>query len=147
MVPYSADEMYALVIDIPKYPQFLPWCNKAHIHDVSTVDDQSVTATVGINFKGLKKSFTTRNQNVAGELVEMRLVDGIFKHLHGVWEFKPLSIDNERAACHVALSMEFDFAGSLINRVVAPVFTRIADTMLDAFIQRAESVYGKRQLA
>ncbi|MGU9956142.1 MAG: SRPBCC family protein, partial [Arenicellales bacterium WSBS_2016_MAG_OTU3] len=68
-------------------------------------------------------------------------------HLHGVWEFKPLSIDNERAACHVALSMEFDFAGSLINRVVAPVFTRIADTMLDAFIQRAESVYGKRQLA
>lgn len=137
IVPYSAQEMYVLVADIPAYPEFLPWCSHASI---DSEQDDSVVATVGIAFKGLRKSFTTRNRQLTNERIELSLVDGPFSELDGVWQFKPLGEEGSE----ISLSLDFGFSSRLVATVVGPVFGHIANTMVDAFLQRAESVYGQR---
>lgn len=137
LVPYSAAQMYALVADIASYPRFLPWCSGT---DVRTQADDSVVARVDIDFRGLRTHFTTHNRQQAPQRIDMRLVDGPFRHLGGEWQFKPLGED----ACKVHLELQFQFAAGLMGRLLAPVFEGIATSMVDAFSRRAESVYGPR---
>lgn len=142
IVAYSAGEMYDLVADIPKYPEFLPWCDNARI---DTAVGDVVTATVGINFKGIRKSFTTRNQQQPSESITLSLVDGPFSRLDGEWRFKALKQSaDDPPGSEIALSLEFDFSSRLLAGLVGPVFGHIANTMVDAFHERAVAVYGKR---
>jgi len=127
--------MYALVIDIASYPDFLPWCGKAEILDS---DEQQTTARLGIAFKGVKQSFTTKNRNTACSKVDVELVDGPFSHLRGVWQFVPLS----DSACKIILDLEFAFSSRWLEKLVGPVFGMIGNTMVDSFSQRARELYG-----
>ena len=134
LIWYSAEEMFALVTDVPNYPVFLPWCDQA---SVLAEDEAGMTARVGIAFGGIKQSFTTRNTHVAGRQVQLSLVDGPFKHLHGEWNFVPLG---EERACRIELKLSYSF-DSMFGALVGPVFDRIAATLVDAFVKRAETVY------
>lgn len=127
--------MYALVVDIASYPEFLPWCGKAEILDS---DEQETTARLGISFKGVKQSFTTKNRNIACSKVDMELVDGPFSHLGGVWQFIPLS----DSASKIVLDLEFAFSSRWLEKLVGPVFGMIGNTMVDSFSQRARDLYG-----
>ena len=129
IVPYSADEMYRLVADIETYPEFLPWCGGAKI---LSKDNDELRASIKIAYKGVNKSFTTINREVEGERIEMSLVEGPFTKLHGVWEFAELDSD---------LNLEFEFSNRLVAMTVGKVFSSIADTLVDAFCQRAGQVY------
>ncbi|MEY3486467.1 MAG: hypothetical protein RL075_472, partial [Pseudomonadota bacterium] len=80
LIWYSAEEMFALVTDVPGYPAFLPWCDQA---SVLAEDEAGMTARVGIAFGGIKQSFTTRNTHVPGRQVQLHLVDGPFSKLEG----------------------------------------------------------------
>ena len=84
LIWYSPEEMYALVVDVAAYPQFLPWCDHA---TVLSVEDDGMTAEVGIAFGGIRQTFTTRNRHIAGRGVEMHLLDGPFSRLDGQWRF------------------------------------------------------------
>lgn len=137
LVPYTAAEMYALVDDIESYPQFLPWCTCTRV--LSRNDDE-VRATIELSRGGVKKSFTTCNRNQPGKMIEVRLVEGPFKRLEGFWRFDPLGKDG----CKISLDMEFEFASKMLSMVVGPVFTQIANSLVDAFQKRAVDVYGKR---
>ena len=132
---YSAKQMYDLVDDIDSYSEFLPWCNNSV--ELSR-NDNTVTASLAIKYSGLSKSFTTKNINTAYEKIEMTLVDGPFKHLHGVWRFEPLGDDGTK----ILLDMEFAFSNRLLDMTVGNVFGHIANSLVDAFIQRAKTVYG-----
>ena len=90
LIWYSAEEMFALVTDVPSYPAFLPWCDQA---SVLTEDKAGMTARVGIAFGGIKQGFTTRNTHVAGRRVHLQLIDGPFSKLEGDWEFTPVGSD------------------------------------------------------
>ena len=91
---YSPREMYALVTNVQDYPKFLPWCDRA---EVLQTHDDGVTARLHIAFAGVRQAFTTRNVNVDAEQVVMKLVDGPFSKLEGVWKFIPLQAPGQTA--------------------------------------------------
>jgi ribosome-associated toxin RatA of RatAB toxin-antitoxin module len=138
LIWYSAEEMYALVTDVASYPRFLPWCDHAN---VKSEDDAGMTAEIGIAFAGVRQSFTTRNLHTPAREVAMQLVDGPFSRLDGRWQFVPMSDPSQRA-CRVALRLQYGFGNIALARVVGPVFDRIAASLVDAFVKRAEQVYG-----
>ena len=96
-------------------------------------------ATLHIDYHGLKHNFTTRNQNTPGGKIDMLLVDGPFRHLEGVWQFIPLA----DYACKVEFRLEYEFSSQMLEKVVGPVFSKIANTFVDAFVKRAEKVYAR----
>ncbi len=139
LIWYSADEMYALVTDVASYPKFLPWCDRSRVIET---DDAGVTAEVGLAFGGLHQRFTTRNTHVPGREVHLKLVDGPFSNLDGTWKFTPVGEAGERA-CRVDLELHYGFDNFALQALVGPVFDKIASTLVEAFVKRAEQVYGK----
>ena len=133
LVPHSAITMYALVNDVPSYPQFLPWCGGARILEQS---DTQMHAAVDIAYLKVRQTFTTRNTLAANERIDLALVSGPFSKLSGQWRFTQLG----DAGCKVEFELNYDFEG-IIGAVIAPVFDRIAATFVDAFVLRAEQLY------
>ena len=138
LIWYSADEMFRLVTDVAQYPKFLPWCDRATVLEQ---DEHGMRAEIGIAFAGIRQTFTTRNEHVPGRKVSMRLVDGPFSNLDGEWRFNPVGDAGQRA-CKVELDLNYGFKNAALAAVVGPVFDRIAGTLVDAFVKRAEQVYG-----
>jgi ribosome-associated toxin RatA of RatAB toxin-antitoxin module len=139
---YSPQEMYALVTAVEQYPQFLPWCASA---EVLQQHDDGVTARLGLAYMGVKHAFTTRNQHLPAESVNVQLVDGPFSLLAGTWLFRPLGRPgSEQQACKIEFDLRYAFASKALETVVSPVFDRVADTLVDSFVRRAEDVYGAR---
>ncbi len=128
--------MYDLVERVEEYPKFLPWCGGA---DVRRDSDERAVATILIDYRGLKQRFTTTNVQRPPEAISMRLRDGPFSKLEGEWRFLALRPD----ACKVDFSLEYAFAGGLLGRALAPVFDHIARSFIDAFVRRAEQIYGR----
>jgi len=137
LVPYSAQEMYSLVDDIDAYPEFLPWCGSS---EVLERNEDEVKASIELSRSGIKKSFTTLNRLQAGKMIEMRLLEGPFRHLEGFWRFESLN----ESACKVMFDIEFEFSNKILAMTVGPVFSQITNTIVDAFTKRAVEVYGKR---
>jgi ribosome-associated toxin RatA of RatAB toxin-antitoxin module len=136
-VPYSAQAIYTLVNDIEAYPQFLPWCVDAIVHER---DEQHILASLTLEKGGFRKRFTTQNQLESNRRLEMHLVEGPFKHLYGVWTFEPEGDE----ACLVTVALEFDFSSRIIAMLIGPLFQHAANTLLDAFVERAHQVCGKQ---
>ncbi|MCK5640049.1 MAG: type II toxin-antitoxin system RatA family toxin [Gammaproteobacteria bacterium] len=135
LVPHSAQQMYALVDDIASYPDFLPWCKST---EILMRNEDEVRASVEISQGVLHKSFTTHNRMQQSKMIEMRLVEGPFSHLEGFWRFEVLG----EQACKVRLDMDFEFSNKLIGMAMGPVFSKISNTLVDAFCQRAAQVYS-----
>ncbi|MDB5947965.1 MAG: cyclase [Ramlibacter sp.] len=138
LIWYTAEEMFALVTDVAKYPEFLPWCDQAR---VVSQDDLGMVAEIGISFAGIRQTFTTRNDHVAGRKVDMKLLSGPFSNLDGHWTFAPVGDAGQRA-CRVDLELQYGFQNIALAALVGPVFDKIAGSMVDAFVKRAEQVYG-----
>jgi ribosome-associated toxin RatA of RatAB toxin-antitoxin module len=137
LIWYSPQEMYALVTAVSDYPKFLPWCDHAN---VLSTDAAGMTAEVGIAFSGIRQTFTTRNDHTEGRQVAMQLIDGPFSQLDGQWDFVPLG-DGSQRACRVEFNLNYGFDNAALARLVGPVFDRIAGSLVDAFVKRAEQVY------
>lgn len=141
---YAPQEMYALVTDVRSYPQFLPWCQRV---EVLSEDDTHMTARLHLSYAGVKQAFTTRNEQDPGQRVTLTLVDGPFSKLEGCWRFIGIgqpSPDGSHRACKVEFELSYAFSSRPLELVVSPVFDRIANTFVDAFVARAEAVYGPR---
>jgi ribosome-associated toxin RatA of RatAB toxin-antitoxin module len=137
LVPYSSLEMFELVEQVEQYPEFLPWC--AGVQVLAQLPSAR-TVRIDIDYHGLRTHFTTDNANRPGEAIVVTLRDGTFRHLHGEWRFHALAPD----ACKVEFELAYEFSTLLLERVVGPVFSHIADTFIDAFVQRAQTRYGAR---
>lgn len=138
LIWYSPQEMFDLVTDVPSYPQFLPWCDHAAIR---SWEADAVLAEVGIAFAGVHKTFVTRNTHEPGRRVTMALVEGPFSQLDGDWHFHPVG-DGTQRACKVELELHYGFNSRALAALVGPVFDRIAASLVEAFVARAEKVYG-----
>ncbi len=136
LVPYSAEQMFALVDDVVAYPQFLPWCGGS---SVVQVNDTTVHATVDIDYHHIRHSFTTENVRQAPERIDISLKNGPFRHLDGCWLFIPLA----DSACKIQLQLHYEFSGKLLETALGPVFHYIANSFVDAFVHRAEQKYQK----
>ena len=135
LVEYSARQMFDLVDQIEKYPQFLPWCGGTTVH---TREATFVVATIHIDYLHLKQSFTTKNTLHAPQTIQMHLQEGPFQQLNGEWRFTELNAE----ACKVGLRLHYEFSNKVIESLVNPVFSLIARTFVDAFVTRAEKIYG-----
>lgn len=138
LVPYSTTEMYELVNDVASYERFLPWCRSS---EVLSQNEDELRATIEIAHGSLHKSFTTCNRLQKNKMIEMRLEKGPFKHLEGFWRFDMLG-EGERA-CKISLDLDFEFSNRLVGMAMGPIFSQIANTLVDAFSKRAVEVYGK----
>lgn len=136
IVEYGADALYALVEDIEAYPRFLPWCLAAEVGEHGPA---RTVATLTVGLKGIRQAFTTENENRPPEAIDMRLLAGPFKHFAAAWRITPLA----EHACRIEFSLEYEFASRILARALEPLFEHIANTMVDAFMRRAEAVYGK----
>jgi ribosome-associated toxin RatA of RatAB toxin-antitoxin module len=137
LVYFSAAQMFGLVDDIERYPEFLPWCSGTAV----TLRDSATTrATISISYRGIRQSFSTENRKEFPQRMSMQLVEGPFKSLDGEWRFTPL----DEQACKIDFQLHYEFSSTLLEKLVGPVFGYIAGTMVDAFLKRAEQLYSAR---
>ncbi|MBC3878968.1 type II toxin-antitoxin system RatA family toxin [Undibacterium sp. FT79W] len=134
-IGYSAAQMFALVEQVEKYPEFLPWCGEVKVVERS---ETNLIATLAINFHGIKQSFTTKNINQPPHSMQMNLVDGPFRQLTGGWKFTELRPD----ACKIEFDLNYDFSSKLLEHLIGPVFSKIANSFVDSFCSRAEAIYA-----
>lgn len=135
VVPYTPAQMYELVNRIEDYPEFLPWCKSSDIHE-RTADE--VKASLTLAKGGIEKQFTTLNRMQHEKMIEVRLISGPFNHLEGFWLFEPIG-DN---MCKILLDLEFELTNNIFSLALGPIFQQIANSLVDAFCQRAKQVYG-----
>ncbi len=136
LLPYPAGFMYELVNDVKSYPEFLPWCGEVEIHAEAELE---MEASINIRGAGLNQWFKTRNAMLPGESIVMELVEGPFRQLSGVWRFVDIGDDG----CKIELEMNFEFKRGLASAIIAPAFTRIANTLVDSFCERARELHGR----
>ncbi|MFK5893393.1 MAG: type II toxin-antitoxin system RatA family toxin, partial [Pseudomonadota bacterium] len=134
LIPYSASKMYQLVLDVNRYHEFLPWCSMS---SVLSHTEQILEGKITIDHSVFKKSFVTRNTLTKDQKIEMKLLEGPFKTLDGVWEFTFL----DKNCSKISLNLEFEFSSKLLSMALGPVFSQIANSMVDSFCQRAVSIY------
>jgi ribosome-associated toxin RatA of RatAB toxin-antitoxin module len=137
IVAHRAAELYALVEDVEAYPDFLPWCLAAEFHERTPDGASRATLTVGV--RGLRQSLTTQNVHRRGESIEMRAVQGPFRHFVASWHFTPLG----EHACKIEFRIAYEFASRALAKLLEPLFEEIANTMVDAFKRRADEIHGR----
>ena len=137
LVMHSAEQMYALVDAVEDYPKFLPWCGGV---DLLERTEASTSATLHINYHGLKQNFTTQNNKVFPSSMVIELKNGPFKHLDGSWHF----IELQENACKIEFKLNYQFANIFLEKLIAPVFNYIATTFVDGFVARANKIYASK---
>lgn len=136
LVPYTPEQMFTLVADIERYPEFLPWCRQVTVHQRQM---NQIVVSLEFSYHGVHKTFTTRNTLTPTQALDIQLVAGPFRQLTGAWRFMPVG-----TGCRISLDMNFEFAGPVLSLLFGPVFERVANTLVDAFVQRARQLYGNR---
>ena len=135
LVGYSAEQMYQLVNDYEKYPQFLSGCIGAK---TLSLGENELNAELVIQKLGISQRFSTHNTMIVNEKITMQLLEGPFKQLSGVWTFEPF----DEQSCKINLMLEFEFESPLVAMVFGKVFNELTLKMVNAFKQRAKEVYG-----
>ena len=135
IVEHSPEQMFELVDAVERYPEFLPWCGGVSL---LRRDEHVTRATIQINYHGLKQSFTTENAKKVPSVMRIQLVEGPFRRLEGGWRFTTLA----GQGCKVELELSYEYSSRLLEKLVGPVFNRIAETLIEAFVRRATQVYG-----
>jgi len=135
LVPYSAENIFALVEDVEAYPSFLPWCNDVEVH---SRDGDVVEVTLELHKGSLSRRFRTRNTLRRWEAMDLALVGGPFRRFSGGWTFQQLGEKGSK----VALELEFEFDSRMLDMVIGRYFEDICNKLIDAFTQRAIVIYG-----
>lgn len=137
LVPYSAAEMFELVDRVEEYPQFLPWCGGT---ELLRRDENVTEATIHLHYLQVRQHFTTENSKRIPEEMGIRLKSGPFRNMDGSWHFRRLS----DVACKIEFELHYEFSSGLLEKILGPVFGMVTNSLVDAFVHRAENVYGAR---
>lgn len=135
LVSYSPAQMYALVVDVERYPEFLPWCVGAELHFRRETE---LEASLEMERAGRRERFTTRNILLPPGRMDLTLVSGPFRVLEGSWTFDSIADRGTR----IGLAMRFEFSSALVGLVFSRAFEQSCSSLIDAFTRRARDVYG-----
>lgn len=136
LVPFSNQAMFDLVKDVERYQAFLPWCGGSEkISD----ENNRICGRIIVERMGVRQAFSTCNTYTEPTRMDIELMEGPFKSLHGGWDFIALRED----ACKVVLTLDFEFSNRLMNAAFGKVFHQIANTMVESFSKRAREIYGE----
>jgi len=136
LVPYSPAQMFALVQDLERYPEFVPWVTRARVLEAG---NDYVVGELTMQRGGVRETFTTRNTWDAPHRIDMQLVQGPFKSLSGAWTFE----DVAGRGTKVGLNMRFEFANAVLALLLTRSFEKNCNELIDAFVARARAVYGR----
>lgn len=125
--------MFALVDECERYPEFLPWCSAAEVRDRTA---ESATATLHIDYHGLKSHVSTVNRMHAPDRIDLDFAGGPFREFKGHWRFTALG----DSGCRVEFALDYGFSSHMLEKVLGPVFGHIIETLVDSFVERAESM-------
>jgi ribosome-associated toxin RatA of RatAB toxin-antitoxin module len=133
IVPYSCAQMFSLVNDVKRYPEFLPGCAAA---EILQLESQAMKARLTLSKSAFRHAFVTQNRWLENERIDMQLAEGPFKQLQGQWQFIALG-----EACKVTVSIDFEFSSLLGSMAFSAAFQRLVASLMDAFVQRAQVIY------
>lgn len=133
-VPYSAEQMYLLVNDVTRYPEFLPWCRACQILDTQ---NNQMTASVMVSKAGFERTFKTLNTFEEGASITVRVKDSFFSNLNGVWQFTSMASGSE-----ITFSLDFEFKNRLLKMTFGRLVEQLANSVVTAFAHRAHALYG-----
>ncbi|MGB5560023.1 MAG: type II toxin-antitoxin system RatA family toxin [Paracoccaceae bacterium] len=138
-LPYSADQMYALVADVAKYPEFLPWCAAARIRSREDSGDHEVMeADLVISFKVFRERFGSRvTLWPQKRRIDTEYLDGPFKYLKSYWIFR-----DAPGGCEVEFFVDFEFRNAILQKIIGVVFNEAMHRIVRAFEARAQALYG-----
>jgi len=139
LVPHSAVQMFELVNDVERYPEFLPWCRDARVVAQSGDAQDAMLTIVSGRWQG---QFTTRNVSDPPHGIQMCLLNGPFRRLEGIWQFVELTAAGDIDGCKVSLRLDFEMARPMLGRAFGGVVSRTASAIVDAFCTRARSTVG-----
>lgn len=137
IVPYSTQQMFDLINAVEQYAEFLPWCKSTEIH---WRNDNALEATIHLSKGPISYSITTKNTMQPHNRIDMLYVAGPFKACHGTWRFEPT---DKTSQCKIIFEMAYEFVSKMQGLLIEPVFNPIANTLIDAFYERAQKIYGK----
>ena len=135
LVTFTPEQMFDLVVDVERYPEFLPWVQSAELHQKSETE---LLASLGMQRGGRRERFTTRNAFVRPLWMSLNLVEGPFRMLEGRWAFEPIG----EAGTRIDLQMRFEFSSTIVSLVFGRSFEQSCGTLIDAFVARARGLYG-----
>jgi len=130
IVPYAPQTMFNLVADFANYSKYLPWCTRS---EVISQQDNIVVGAIYLEYLKVKMHFVTRNINTPYEQILIELVEGPFKHLHGMWQFGSLGENG----CKVTFELKYKFANIVLEKLISPVFNLVSKNIVDCFIKEA----------
>jgi ribosome-associated toxin RatA of RatAB toxin-antitoxin module len=131
LVQRPAADMFALVEDVERYPEFLPWCSGTEVLERTP---ETTRARIDIDYHGLTSHVSTLNRKQAPQRMDLEFVEGPFEKFKGHWSFLPLG----DAGCRVEFALDYSFANAAMDALLAPVFGHIIETLVDRFVARAE---------
>jgi coenzyme Q-binding protein COQ10 len=134
-LPYSAEQMFDLVADVARYPEFLPWVVATRVKSDS---DGEMVADMLVGFKMLREKFTSQVIKQRPDEIHVRYIDGPMRDLDNRWQFKPLGPD----ACEIHFSVTFSFRNALFEKLAGQYVDRAFGKMVAAFETRANALYG-----
>ena len=135
VLPYSPEQLFALVADVERYPEFLPWCVGARIRDRSP---QLIVADLVIGFRMFRERFTSRVALDPPHRIDVAYTDGPFRYLDNHWIFERVP-----EGCRIDFFVDFEFKSRLMQRVIEVLFGEAVRRMVAAFEHRAEQLYGR----
>ncbi|MBN2630832.1 MAG: type II toxin-antitoxin system RatA family toxin [Rhodobacteraceae bacterium] len=145
IMPYSADQMYALVSDVASYPQFLPWNSAARIRSrtLQANGSEVMEADLVISFKVFRERFGSRvTLWPALRKIDTEYLDGPFKYMKSTWEFRDAP-DGSSGGCEVDFFVDFEFRNAILQGIIGVVFNDAMQRVVRAFERRAEALYGR----
>jgi ribosome-associated toxin RatA of RatAB toxin-antitoxin module len=134
LVNHSAKKMFHLVDYVEDYPLFLKWCGGTKVLERN---DTITKASIHIQYSGVNQSFTTQNTKHNHDRIDLKLIDGPFKRLEGYWIFTPIHED----ACNIEFHLHYEFSNFILDKLISPVFGKIANTFVDSFVAQADKIY------
>lgn len=134
-LPYTRQQMYDLVADVERYPEFLPWCIGSRIF--KRLEDE-IWADLVIGFKMFRERFTSRVRLVEHEQIDVDYVKGPLKHLHNRWLFE----EGTDGGCVIDFEVDFEFKNPIFERLVGALFTEAVHRLVFAFESRARELYA-----
>jgi ribosome-associated toxin RatA of RatAB toxin-antitoxin module len=137
LVPHSARTMFDLVDDCGHYPEFLPWCAAAEVFERTSAITR---ARLDIDYNGLTSHISTLNRKEPPERMELEFVEGPFDRFKGHWRFIALG----DAGCRVELAVDYAFSNGAMDKLLAPVFGHIIETLVEHFVMRADALAERR---
>jgi ribosome-associated toxin RatA of RatAB toxin-antitoxin module len=135
LLPFSAKQMFDVVNDVASYQDYLPACSRSEVIESSS---KFMVARLTLTKAGVSQQFTTRNNLVGLKRIDLQLVDGPFKSLNGFWLFSQLGDHG----CKTEMNLAFDFNSRMLNATFGKVFEQVADSLVEAFCDRAKVLYS-----